>query len=130
MFGMMSWYTREDSSKGTANPTVITNPAVFVLGASKVPTGSKMFAMLSIRRASKLENTTMPTAFASFSRQDLIWVTANKEMIAKVPVPPMGSRINPRKASTNRGPAAIATYARKQPVLSRLALAVTVPGTV
>ena len=111
ILGTMFWYMREDStSKGTADPTAITNPFGFVPRARKVPMGSNTFAMLSIRRVAKLENTTM-----IFSRRGLVLATTNREMIAsKVPVPTTGSRPNPGKLSTNRGPGATVPYARTQ----------------
>ncbi len=60
MLGTIFLYMREDSSKGMANPTSVTNLSGFVHVVTKVPMGSKTFAkaMLSIRRAAKLEDTT------------------------------------------------------------------------
>ena len=131
MLGTMFWYMREDRSKGTADPTADANPPGFVPGARKVPTGSETLAMLGIRRAAKLENTTMTTAFAILSRPALLWVAANREMIAaKATVPTTGSRPHPGRVSASREPAATAPYARKQPLLSRLARGVGPQGRV
>ena len=70
MLGTIFLYMREDSSKGTAkdNPTSVANLSGFIHVATKtkVPMGSKTFAkaMLSIRRAAKLEDTTTTTSLS------------------------------------------------------------------
>lgn len=66
MLGTIFLYMREGSSKGTANPTSVAKLSGFIHVATKVPMGSKTFAkaMLSIRRAAKLEDTTMTTALS------------------------------------------------------------------
>jgi hypothetical protein len=118
----------DDSSKGTAD-TAALNPSGFVPGVRNVPTGSTTFAILGISKVAKLENTTITTAFAIFSKFVLFCVTVIKQMIAvKIPVPTMGFNPSPGKLSTSNGPTATVPYARKQLLLTREAPAVRVPA--
>mmetsp|Transcript_17184 Transcript_17184/g.29586 ORF Transcript_17184/g.29586 Transcript_17184/m.29586 type:complete len:178 (+) Transcript_17184:578-1111(+) len=130
MLGTMFWYVREDRIKGRAAAIAVEKPAGLVPGASNVPIGSDICAILGKSKLAKLVKSTIAAAFAIDARPVLVWVNEKAAIIAvKAVAPTMGSKPSPGKVLANKEPAWTVPNARKQLLLMREAPAMTVPAT-